>query len=313
MVSVNIKKLLLSLVTVLVPTHQTMANPDLNFTIEDSRRYPIEGHAGSGVFEAKPSNACLGLNLNEMAYWCSTVSRNKIVKNTIVLIGDSKTTYIFPGFVRNAKNSNLILIARPSCPPIKDVKFSGVNDRQNLDKCELLSKVAANTIANDKDVTHVFVTFGLRTYNVLAGRTTFQGNENSKDGYSAALADFIRTITSKGKHLIFLIDNPNLTASEKCFPRASYLSENHRVPGCVIPKTEHLKAMGPIYEMISMVKERTSSKYFHIYDFTDDFCPNNLCSVKRNNQYLYELVDHLTDFSNDIVSKKIVTDFKLGN
>lgn len=285
----------------------TKAAPeDYFFTVEDSIRYPIEGHAGNGVFEAKPIvNDCLGMNIDNMAYWCQTVKRLNSDKS-LVLIGDSKAAYLWPGFIRNAPNLNIILIARPSCPPIKGPVFITIHDRPNLDSCEKLYKYAAKAIATNDKVTHVVVTFSSTTFQMLMQFLEPESGLNREDSATLKLSLFIKEITDRGKKIIFIIDTPKLTDSEKCFPPNALVAKLPQIPGCVIPTSQYAEQTAGIRKMLAKIKSNLPPALLTVTDFTEELCPNNRCSVKLNNQYLYEMGEHATDVTNEIISKKIL-------
>lgn len=306
LIHLHIKAILLLLILSVAPFATKAAPEDYFFTVEDSIRYPIDGHAGQGVFEAKPVfGDCLGMNVDDMAYWCQTVKRVGIVKS-LVLIGDSKIAYLWPGFIRNAPNFNIILIGRPSCPPIKEPLFITTHDRPNLDHCEKLHKYAAKAIAANDTVTHVIITFSSTTFQMLMQFLYSESGLSREDSVTLKLSLFIKEITDRGKKIIFIIDTPRLTNSEKCFPPNALVAKLPQIPGCVIPISQYAEQTAGIKRILDKIQSTLPPGHVTVYDFTAELCPNNRCSVKLNNQYLYEMGDHATDVTNEIISKKIL-------
>lgn len=294
-------------ILLLISSKIALSGDDYKFTVEDFNRYPIEGHGGRGVFEAKPEEgACLGMQ--DKVKWCSTVTRPYQVKNTILILGDSKAGFIFPGFVRNAKNSNLILIAAPSCPPLDNATFIEETDRLNLNKCEKLSQEIANAIKNNTEITHIFITFSQKSYERYKNSIKIDGILKESGGFELGFKNLIGKIESQNVKIIYFLDNPSLKDSMKCFPRSKRLElENSSPEGCVVEKSRYLEAVEPLM----LLGRSVNKKNFKMVDAISELCPNNKCSVKLNDNYLYELTDHLNDYSNDIVTKKIVTMYKL--
>jgi peptidoglycan/LPS O-acetylase OafA/YrhL len=303
---------------------------DINFTAIDAERYPLEASSGVGVSEARPQNGtCLGLG--KEAWWCQTINRGEEETGKWVLYGDSKMQYLYPGFVRNLTSKSLVLIARPSCPPLNGITYNTKKDRQNLDHCENLNHKAALTIANSTDVNTVLLTFASRAYYGSADILTLQNKSvfltfspreyfnflkklfspsksSNKTKYSEIFYTGLKNTVSKlvraNKQVILLLDNPFLSESSECFPRKSSESLGPQGKNCVIPKQDHLKHILPLREMFLDLKKLYPSVI--IVDPTEELCHPKFCSIKKDDHFLYHNGDHYSDYANDLVSRLVI-------
>ncbi len=215
---------------------------------------------------------------------------------TLALIGDSHAKYLYPGLVRNSSpGKRWMLISRPSCEPL--LPGSG-------EECQKLNEAIPRILGEKKEIRLVLLTGSSLE---LTGEPW--GTPSSEAAVAATfgrLRTMIEALQHAGKKVAFVVDNPAIAKEPgHCFPRFISLTETAKHPkGCAVPRGDYEKSVRGYRSFVNHI--RTTFPDVLVYDPTDRFCKDGICSVLQDGASLYSFTDHISDVGNELVGGALI-------
>lgn len=242
--------------------------------------------------------------------FCLSSTKNQ---PSIAIIGDSKAEALYYGIARELKarnsQSSSILIGsiRPPREPLNtpaDIKQQEKN------------KLAFDILKNSQTIKTVVLVIAMRNIFQINSETGFISNPtpNNLNETFAVYKNAIADLTTSGKKVIFLIDNPTFPDPRSCISGGMtssaflnnflYRKEN---PRCTISYTDHIEGTAAYRQFAERLSK--SNAQVALFDPTDILCdrPQNRCSITKDGNFLYSYSDHISDYANTLIAKEILT------
>jgi peptidoglycan/LPS O-acetylase OafA/YrhL len=226
-----------------------------------------------------------------------------------VLLGDSKAASMWSGLVRTSHYGSRwrFIGGHGDYGSIVPV----ISENELYRGHRSLSRIAIESVAKNNEIKAVVF--------VVAKSSIFQlsiakhiGEQNYKAAFKGLKAS-IETLTSNGKHVVIVIDNPTLPRPEDCLMRSTDIDVLNRLLvkrnlKCEVTIEEHLERTKKYRELLSEMKTIFPS-HFHIFDTTKFYCDEatRLCGHKDQStgRYLYSYSDHVSDFAAGLVGREL--------
>lgn len=224
-----------------------------------------------------------------------------------VVLGDSHARMLFPGLVRNASTDmSWMLLSKNGCSPLFGMQTNPAYIQaagSDVADCERFLRAAIDRIKGDDAIKVVLISAAVR---ILNSQLT-ASDEQARRSEIAALADkmlhTVADLESAGKRVALLIDNPWLAEPKDCFPNRFWTMEARRA-ACSMAARDYA---AKVADYLGMVREvAAADPRLQIIDETPALCPDGTCSVMLSGKSLYSFSDHLSDYGNDVVGRKVV-------
>jgi peptidoglycan/LPS O-acetylase OafA/YrhL len=219
--------------------------------------------------------------------------------------GDSHAYALYWGLVRESSvEERWLLIGEPSCPPMVGVDIS--------EDCTAANHVALTSLISNDDIKLVLLGGAKRDISDQQYRPTGENKPTSDSGYYG-LSRSIEALQKAGKRVAIVIDNPTLPDPKECMTSRvttiGILNKTlpHKInPNCSITYRDYLASTADYRRMISRLQERFPALL--IYDPSHLLCDESAdtCAISKNGMYLYSFGDHLSDYANGLIARKII-------
>lgn len=209
---------------------------------------------------------------------------------------------------RNSQSSSILIGSiRPPREPLNtpaDIKQQEKN------------KLAFDILKNSQTIKTVVLVIAMRNIFQINSETGFISNPtpNNLNETFAVYKNAIADLTTSGKKVIFLIDNPTFPDPRSCISGGMtssaflnnflYRKEN---PRCTISYTDHIEGTAAYRQFAERLSK--SNAQVVLFDPTDILCdrPQNRCSITKDGNFLYSYSDHISDYANTLIAKEILT------
>ncbi len=221
----------------------------------------------------------------------------------VALIGDSHAHSAYPGMwqLLADKKINTLIVAHSGKPPFLGLDF-GVDEVQNK-KQKNDSEIILKKIGSQQEIRKVFI--------FTRGPSYFSGYEPSSHerifdtvidpiNFAESLQNTANYLTSKGKEVFYITENPELSFSpKKCLRKGYFFSDQE----CSMKIEDVLKRQSIYLDLLENMKNVT------IIDSSKLFCNNGRCIVfDVEGNLLYADDDHLSISGSEFQAKIILKD-----
>lgn len=228
------------------------------------------------------------------------------------LLGDSKAGVLFPGLVRTSSEAGRWLI-------IGGYGYSApvpvLSDNTIYRRYQAITTVALDALAQNTEIkvvvfaVSVRLLFMLRNDRDLEDLPTTQNFDVVLEGLSAAVGK----LTSAGKKVILLVDNPTLPPVTDCIIRRSSIDMLNKLlirpnPACELPLDRYKYLTANYTKLLTGVQQRYP-KDVEIFDATSRLCntQRGVCTHKLYGVQLYNVSDHLSDWAAGLIGSDLNT------
>lgn len=237
-----------------------------------------------------------------------------------VIIGDSHAdhTYLALSESMDQSGKTLLLLGNNGCPPLPGVRFQKLECQKYTDAAfEIAARSPAKTV-------------------VLAGRgpiymlgKAFGEVEKAKDkqygailvsnprlshqeAYMASLESAFQLLTHASKHIVFVLDNPELGFHTRdCIdtrPMHFFNASGVKSSDCSIPRTIFDQRNELYRQRVMELAKRYPN--VQLVDAAEPFCDESACRGILNGTLMYRDETHLTPAGSKLVSEKIMAILK---
>ncbi|MBF0299335.1 MAG: hypothetical protein HQK51_11480 [Oligoflexia bacterium] len=224
------------------------------------------------------------------------------------LLGDSKASALFPGLLKNSSSNRWMFIG--NFAPV-------ISDSIVYKHLKQTSELAIDFVAKNKNIEVVVLT--------TAVRNLFQLPANSDQSIEAlpsslnyevafdGLKNTVEKFTKYGKKIVITVDNPTLPNPRDCLDRTTAIPlinnifNKYKNSNCNLSYTKHLELSKQYLTLLLKLKELYP--FLEIYDPAYILCDikNDLCPSFRNNNFLYSYSDHISNYSNNLIGKEVIS------
>lgn len=239
--------------------------------------------------------------LRKTATWCFEDKRG--TANAVVL-GDSHSHAVYPGFLNGNDEKRWSLVALAGCPPLYRVKhLDGDGWREpHSTECQKFMTDAGEQLARNPDIeTVLLVATAYAVQPSLRYTSLDKPDLNSDESFELGFKSMIELLLRSGKEVIFLVDHPRSTLTpELCLPRpiGVQITKN---PNCVVSRNNRFSSTAKYLGLVNRLRVDLPGLKF--FDPTSHFCKNELCPVLKDGRSLFSYGDHLSDHGNRIVGE----------
>ena len=232
---------------------------------------------------------------------CAKDSRQPI---RYALLGDSKAAAIFSGLIRTSNNNGRWLFIGGQGPNGAPVPV--ISSNEIYKQYQHLTTLAVKTIAENKDIEKVVLVTATRTLFQLKSVTNIEDLPDTKNVELAldGLEETIKQLTTVGKKIVFVVDNPTLPRPNDCIDRKTsstiinvILVKNSHTR-CHLKITRHLELSKQYRDLLSEIEKRHPD-FVKVFDTTKFMCDadQGLCEMYENGRLLYSYADHISDYA----------------
>lgn len=221
---------------------------------------------------------------------------------TVALIGDSHAHAAFPGLAEMLaeKHAGLLLLANSSCPPLLGA-VTGDNARQRAD-CAARIEALMTTLLKQKDIRTVIISTRAPIY--ISGNGFGEAEKDYRNReiqpwppmasdasslqlFGDSLQRTVNTLTTAGKKVYFILENPEIGVDPAaCLPR---VLRSETSPHCNIALQTVLERQASSRTLLQSLQHLT------IIDPLPAFCVQGVCRVFDDKQnLLYTDNNHLS-------------------
>ncbi len=232
---------------------------------------------------------------------------------TIQILGDSHANRLVMGLVRFT-NQNILQIGHHGCPPFLDI--AAVEPGLTRDECVKSTNYAISIAANTDSIQTVIMTFAGAKY-IGAGRyfevssVDHTRTESINETLTEAMRRTIDLLHAKGKTIIFVYDNPEITFDPNtCIDggRPLRILGRHVRKPCGIEKVDFLRSQQEYRSVIQSVLQDYPE--IKVVDAADAICDDSLCYGVKDGAVLYRDGNHLSFGGSLLVGRKIAEEIK---
>ncbi len=227
---------------------------------------------------------------------------------TIQILGDSHANRLVMGLSRFT-DETILQIGHHGCPPFIDI--AALEPGLTKDECAKSTNDAIDVAANTGSIRTVIMTFAGAKY-IGAGRyfEAFDAGQPRSMSTSDILANAMRKtidlLRAKGKAIIFVYDNPEISFDPNtCIDGGRplrFIRREVRNP-CGIARRDFLKSQQEYRSLVqSVLKDYPDIK---VVDAADALCDNNLCYAVKDGAVLYRDGNHLSYGGSLLVGREI--------
>jgi peptidoglycan/LPS O-acetylase OafA/YrhL len=227
--------------------------------------------------------------------------------------GDSKAESLFWGLLMK-QNSEFgwRLMSSGSCPPLSGAVRTSPAGISTPEFCAKGNQVALRTLVQDDKIQAVILGSAVR---VVMGHTYADdsGQLRSTEAMWHGVSGAITALEKAGKKVIFLIDNPTLPDPWKCMPprntQSTYLNQLLERPidsKCTITYQTHLNRLQAYLSGVAALQAKHPQLIVYKPDHLLCELDKGICSVLKNEHFLYSYTDHLSDYGAGLLADEIV-------
>ena len=205
-------------------------------------------------------------------------SHSNALKPDIVLLGDSHAEHLFPGLSTSASELNIVSLTTSGAPLLENLERSGV--------FEYLSNVNSSSI---------LVVYSMHYLGMLTALPV-------GSSYELEVGKVLQRLEELDIEVVLVSDVPRYaTHPRRC--RAS-LSLRGSIKQCQKSRAMHdLES----YQYITDLRSLSVNFGIPMVNIDEEICNETICSMVRNNNFLFRDTNHLTVFGSIVVSKPIIT------
>ena len=226
------------------------------------------------------------------------------------VIGDSKATSIYPGFVRTSNEAGRWLIIGGNGP--NGAPVPAISDRPIFANYQKLAKIAIKAVSENRDIETVALVTAVRSLFRLSNDYSIEDLPNNGN-YAAAvegLTNATNLLIKAGKKIVIVVDNPTFPDPRDCVGRTttSDVLNAVLVKGvswrCRLEVRRHLELSKPYLDLLDQVR-KTNPQEITIFDTLKYFCDlgNGVCLPYRNNRLLYSYSHHMSDYAAGLIGE----------
>jgi peptidoglycan/LPS O-acetylase OafA/YrhL len=239
---------------------------------------------------------------------CRTDTRER---PTVAIIGDSKARALFNGFVRESDAGTRVLIisgggARGIVPVLSDAPgYRHYSELATIASDAVLSEPAIRVVVL---VAATRLLFGLEHDDTLE---ELPGSANAGIAFEG-LDRMITKLTSAGKAVVMIVDNPTLPDPADCVSRVTSLpflndalALRKRRSDCTITYARQLELSKPYRDVLFALKAK--HERLQLFDTLDVLCEEKrVCSAAdREGKVLYSYGDHVSELGASLVARAL--------
>ena len=241
--------------------------------------------------------------------YCRSDSRQPPV---YALIGDSHAGALFPALVRESiTGERWMLLGKSGCLPALGIKRLAVRDPDLARDCASAADQLVHAVAANPKLTTVAIAIAARVTGTLipelseglppnyARTGSHQADPNA---VATGLSATIDLLTTSGKRVVLVVDNPALPDPTNCLRSIRGLGLRVN-PACSISRTRADADYRNYRTLIADLHHRHPGLV--VFDPTDLLCPRDQCRVINNEVSWYSYSDHLSDTGADIVARAL--------
>ena len=232
---------------------------------------------------------------------------------TIQIVGDSHANRLVMGLARFT-DETILQIGHHGCPPFIDI--ASLEPGLKKDECAKFTNDAIEVAANTDLIQTVIMTFAGAKY-IGAGKyfeVSDAGQHQSattNDLLASAMRKTIDHLRAKGKAIIFIYDNPEISFDPNtCIDggRPLRLTRREVRNPCGIKKADFLNSQQEYRSLVrSVLKDYPEIK---IVDAADAMCDSDLCYAVKDGAVLYRDGNHLSYGGSLLVGRQIAKAIK---
>lgn len=208
------------------------------------------------------------------------------VSTEVALIGDSHAHHLFTGVAHyyKKKKQNVVNLTAYGCSLFRP------ESQDSNDPC----------IANYRKIFEVMDKNPSIKTVIISEYTPYMMMTENQD-YIDKMKSIVEGLTKKGKHVVFMIDVPQLSFSPRdCVARPLQLWQTLK-DHCYIKKSEYDINVKTYRSHVSIALD--GIKNVTVFDLSAQLCNETSCLGRTEDQFLYRDQSHLTDFGSLFVSR----------
>lgn len=248
-----------------------------------------------------------GVDANEAKLFADCVhDPRKTVR--YALLGDSKAASIFGGLVRTSSEQGRWLFIGGNNGNGAPVPVISTNEIYA--PFQKLASIALNAISKNKNIETVVLVMATNNLFPLNNNTSIEELPKTKY-YPAALEGLdnaVSELTTAGKKVVLLVDNPTLPDPHDCLPRKikygiiSALLKPTPIPACGVSVARHLELSQRYRELLDEVASRHPDQVA-VFDTLKYMCDVDakMCLPYRNGHMLYSYTYHISDYAAGLI------------
>ena len=273
-------------------------------------------------FPDRSINALLGGGLNSAAFGGSRISDGSCERNnserdvseevchsntkepTVLFVGDSHAMALYSAIYANEFSIKAMLVSGHSCPIYPNLTYTPSYRYSFGNNCTDIALRAIDVARRYKSIKTVVLM-------TAAAYASTDFHVKYSDGHQLATRDafirgngyFVYKMLSLGKRVVFVEDVPELQyAPEQCVR----LESLGAVKGCGMYGSVNASARRVYEGDLKTLKDEYPE--MNIFNTNGFFCANGRCTAKRDNQWLYNDVQHITVFASNILLHQMKLD-----
>ena len=221
------------------------------------------------------------------------------------IYGDSHAVHFVPGILELAPDPTAwMIVGHPSCPPAQhfDVELGG----RDVACADANRQVLAYFAAHPEITTVALSSLGAPYFTpgsrFVVRSDTYAGSPESV--FHDGLAETIRDLQAMGRHVVLMIDNPELPFSIGSCVRSPWLRALvGAAQGCEVPRAEYDATAEEYRALVAQLQDEFPTLL--VYDPLKLFCDAKECHFMQNGRSLYRDREHLSV----IGSRMVAADF----
>ncbi len=266
---------------------------------------------GGGIAETFLVNECGIKDPAEKSLFANCLSDSR-QKPRFALLGDSKAAALYAGLFRTSSKDGRWQFIGGNGPNGAPVPV--ISEKDIYKNYQQLTDIAVTALVKQDNIEVVLLAAASRELLKMGNDKSIAGLEASKL-YPAAyegLNNTITRLTSKGKKIMLLVDNPTLPDPKDCMDRKTssevlnrLLLDNSGKP-CQIKIDEHLKYTGKYRQMLNELVAADPQNVI-IFDSLGLLCNQDkqLCESYKDGHILYSFTDHISDYAAGMIGREI--------
>lgn len=231
-----------------------------------------------------------------------------------VVWGDSKGEALFWGLLQKQDAQyGWRVIGDAGCAPMSGAhRTTPAMDARDPEKCLKGNQVALRSILDNPDIQVVVLGTAFRVLTQFSYADD-AGRLSSEQAVWHGLSTAIDTLEQAGKKVIFVVDNPTLPDPSLCRPnRQTQSTLLNRILArplnakCTINHAQHLQETRSYRDGVTALQARHPQLLVYTPDHLLCELDKGICSVLKNEHFLYSYTDHLSDYGAGLLADEIV-------